>query len=202
MCALCETFFTQESFRGRGARNPTTRVCRAVPAIPCRVAPRPCTPGLLSSREESNQRRAKEEVSSLETPLRGRPHPYFSCYLAFLCAVPRMKQVSFSELLHSNGTPSGTSRCEALSPWLLRQREVARPLACRFGQQVGTSNAGAVRSSAKKEVPQESSCKNIPSPARILAEALPPAQKNVKIMKYFKRRRKGALCFPKRTFSG
>ena len=59
MCALCETFFTQESFRGRGARSPTTRVCRAVPTIPCRVAPRPCTPGLLSSREESNQRRAK-----------------------------------------------------------------------------------------------------------------------------------------------
>ena len=48
------------SFAGKFLREPF-----------CRVAPRPCTPGLLSFHEESNQRRAKEDVSSLETPLRG-----------------------------------------------------------------------------------------------------------------------------------
>ena len=48
------------SFAGKFLREPF-----------CRVVPRPCTPGLLSFHEESNQRRAKEDVSSLETPLRG-----------------------------------------------------------------------------------------------------------------------------------
>ena len=32
LCALCETFFTQESFRGCGPRRPTNRVCRDCPA--------------------------------------------------------------------------------------------------------------------------------------------------------------------------
>ena len=31
-CALCETFFTQESFRGCGPRRPTNRLCRDFPA--------------------------------------------------------------------------------------------------------------------------------------------------------------------------
>ena len=50
-------------------------------------------PRLLSFHEESNQRRAKEEVSSLETPLRGRPHLCFLRCHTFLCAVPRMDKV-------------------------------------------------------------------------------------------------------------
>ena len=62
-------------------------------------------PRFLSSRKERNQRFAKEEVSSLESSLRGKTALCFLHYPTFLCAVPRMKQVSFSELFHNKDTP-------------------------------------------------------------------------------------------------
>ena len=50
---------------------------------------------------------------------RGRPHLCFLHCPTFLCAVSRMKLVSFSELFHNKDTPSGTSLREVLSPCLL-----------------------------------------------------------------------------------
>ena len=41
----------------------------------------------------------------METPLRGRLHLCFLHCPAFPCTVPRMKQVSFSELFHNKDTP-------------------------------------------------------------------------------------------------
>ena len=175
-CALCETFFTQESFRGCGSRRPAIvlikgsekkpcsfscphhrkcgftecpsadlgrdRLCREVPAEPICGAAR-STPRLLSFHEESNQRRAKEEVSSLDSPPRGRPHLCFLRCPAFLCAVPRMGKAHSPNFSAEKLLPSGTSQSEVLSPRLLRQRDVVRPLPCHFGQQVVTSSAAS-----------------------------------------------------------
>ena len=79
------------SFAGKFLREPF-----------CRVAPRPCTPGLLSFHEESNQRRAKEDVSSLETPLRGKTAPMPSARSEFFVCGPENGRSPFSELLQSS----------------------------------------------------------------------------------------------------
>ena len=55
-------------------------------------------PRLLSFHEESNQRRAKEEVSSLETPLRGKTAPLLSALSCFSVCGPENGQGPFSEL--------------------------------------------------------------------------------------------------------
>ena len=87
MCALCETFFTQESFRRCGLRKPAKgleecsekeqrsfscphhlKLDFAESSSAGLLSPRP---RFLSSRKERNQRFAKEEVSSLDSPLRG-----------------------------------------------------------------------------------------------------------------------------------
>ena len=91
-------------------------------------------PRFLSCRKERNQRFAKEEVSSLETPLRGRPHLCFLRCPAFLCAVPRMGKAHSPNFSAEKLLPSGTSPCEVLSPCLLRQQENVRYCTYHFGQ--------------------------------------------------------------------
>ena len=143
MCALCETFFTQESFRGCEPRRPT-KVAGQFLQRPahrlstkshfrwCRHEKERCSfselcakmiaglrsprPRLLSFHEESNQRRAKEEVSSLETPLRGRPHLCFLHCPAFLCAVPRMGKAHSPNFSAEKLLPSGTSQAKFSPP--------------------------------------------------------------------------------------
>ena len=87
MCALCETFFTQESFRGCGSRRPAIVFAGRFLQDPFAglLSPRP---RLLSSRKESNQRFAKEEVSSLDFPLRGKTAPLLSALPYFFVCGP------------------------------------------------------------------------------------------------------------------
>ncbi len=56
-------------------------------------------PRFLSCRKERNQRFAKEEVSSLETPLRGKTAPLLSALSYFSVCGPENGQSPFSKLL-------------------------------------------------------------------------------------------------------
>ena len=80
-------------------------------------------PRLLSFHEESNQRRAKEEVSSLETPPRGKTALLLSALPSFSVCGPENGQGPFSEL-----------RCNKNAPSLLRQQEDVKLLTYHFGQ--------------------------------------------------------------------
>ena len=73
-------------------------------------------PRFLSSRKERNQRFAKEEVSSLDSPLRGKTAPLLSVLPYFFVCGPENGQGPFSELRCNKDTPSGTSQSEVLSP--------------------------------------------------------------------------------------
>ena len=75
----------------------------------------------------------------MDSPLRGKTAPLLSALPYFFVCGPENGQSPFSELLHHNATPSGTSQSEVLSPYLLRQQEDVRYCTCRFGQQEVTS---------------------------------------------------------------
>ena len=64
-------------------------------------------PRFLSSRKERNQRFAKEEVSSLETPLRGKTAPLLPAFSCFSVCGPENGQSPFSELFCRKVTSLG-----------------------------------------------------------------------------------------------
>ena len=158
MCALCETFFTQESFRGCGPRRPTswvvgTSLQRPAPTHSVKsflyrrrhekeqgsfselsakmiAGLRSPRPRLLSFHEESNQRRAKEEVSSLETPLRGKTAPLLSALSRFSVCGPENVQSPFSVLLRRK-----------ILPRELRKAKFSPPDCSGSGRMLGLSRA-------------------------------------------------------------
>ena len=107
--------------------------CRDHPTKSICGAPR-STPRLLSFHEESNQRRAKEEVSSLDSPPRGKTAPLLPALSCFSVCGPENGQSPFSELFCRKVTSLGNFALQSSLPLSAPAAEGCQILAYHFGQ--------------------------------------------------------------------
>ena len=144
MCALCETFFTQESFRGCGLRKPTIVLIIGSEKEHCSFScphRRKCG---FAQCPSTDLGRVDPQLSLPETscgPHCGLTQPAPEVPFFSKRKEPKIRQRG--GFLFGNTSeghiPSGTSQSEVLSPCLLRQKANVRFCSYLFGQQVITS---------------------------------------------------------------
>ena len=144
MCALCETFFTQESFRRCGLRKPTIVLIIGSEKEHCSFScphRRKCG---FAQCPSTDLGRVDPQLSLPETscgPHCGLTQPAPEVPFFSKRKEPKIRQRG--GFLFGNTSeghiPSETSPCEVLSPCLLRQKANVRFCSYLFGQQVITS---------------------------------------------------------------